>query len=175
MGETIDIRDGRPEDLPALEALYPAAFPTEDLLPLVRDLVAARDRVLSLVALAEGEIVGHVAFTRCGVAGRAERIDLLGPLAVAPTRQRSGIGGALVREGLRRLGADGGSLVMVAGDPAYYARFGFEPDERVAPPYPLPEEWRGAWRSLRLGDVDPPLAGVLEPPALWMRPALWAP
>ncbi|MDK9695692.1 MAG: N-acetyltransferase [Siculibacillus sp.] len=175
MNDGIEIRESRREDLAALEVLHPAAFPDEDLLPLVRDLVGAGGDVLSLVAIADGELVGHVAFTRCGVAGRTERIDLLGPLAVAPARQRRGIGAALVGEGLRRLKDDGGSLVLVAGDPAYYARFGFVPEERVVPPYPLPEEWRGGWRSVGFGEIEPPLEGVLEVPPLWMRPALWAP
>ena len=175
MRDAIEIRDGRPTDLPALERLYPAAFPTEDLLPLVRDLVGAPDGILSLVATRDGEVVGHVAFTRCGVSGRSEPVELLAPLAVVPTLQGQGIGSALVREGVGRLAAAGGRRMLVAGDPAYYVRFGFEPEEGIAPPYPLPDEWRGAWRGLRLGDVEPPLAGVLEVPAFWMRPALWTP
>ena len=175
MGDDMEIREAGSADLAALERLYPAAFPDEDLLPLVRDLAGAGEGVLSLVALADGEIVGHVGFTRCAVAGRTERIELLAPLAVAPARQRQGIGGALIRAGLERLRAGGGSLVLVAGDPAYYGRLGFVPNERIAPPYPLPEAWRGAWRSLRLRDVDPPPAGVLQVPPFWMRPALWAP
>ncbi len=175
MVDDIDIRPGRPEDLAALEALYPAAFPDEDLLPLVRDLVGASDGVLSLVAVCRGAIVGHVGFTRCAVAGGSERIALLAPLAVTPARQTQGIGSALVRDGLRRLRATGTELVLVLGDPAYYGRFGFEPDERIAPPYPLPAAWAGAWQSLRLDGVAPPLAGVLQVPPFWMRPAVWAP
>ena len=175
MGDDIDIRLGRPEDLAALEALYPAAFPDEDLLTLVRDLVGACDGVSSLVAVRDGVIVGQVAFTRCAVAGGRERIELLAPLAVAPAHQKQGIGSALVREGLRRLRDAGAALALVLGDPAYYGRFGFAPEDRVAPPYPLPAAWAGAWQSLRLGGGEPALAGVLQVPPYWMRPALWAP
>lgn len=175
MRDPFVLREGRPEDLPALERLYPAAFPTEDLLPLVRDLSGAGDGVLSLVAVDGGDLVGHVAFTRCGVGGRSERVDMLAPLAVAPARRREGIGGALVREGLRRLTAAGGAAVLVLGDPAYYRRFGFLPDRDVAAPHLLPEEWRDAWQSVRLAAVEPPFAGGLEVPPFWSRPELWAP
>ena len=176
MAAGVVIREGSPDDLPALEALYPAAFPDEDLPPLVRDLFGASDGVSSLVAVTPGgEIVGHVAFTRCGVDGRSERLELLAPLAVAAARRRRGLGGALVREGLRRLADLGTARVLVLGDPAYYGRFGFEPEAAVLPPHPLPQEWRDAWRSLRLRDVDPPLAGRLELPPFWLHPALWAP
>jgi len=155
-----------------LAALYAGAFPQEDLLPLLRAL-AGREDVLALLARLGLDLVGHVAFTRCGVAGRPGGIALLGPLAVAPDRQRRGIGGALVREGLRRLSAQGVVRVQVLGDPAYCARFGFRPDAAVAPPYALPEAWRTAWQALGLRDGAAPFAGVLEVPAPWRRPSLW--
>ncbi len=45
--------------------------------------------------------------------------------------------------------------VYVLGDSAYYERAGFEPVSDVAPPYPLPEEWRRAWQSLSLNPHSP--------------------
>jgi putative acetyltransferase len=51
----------------------------------------------------------------------------LGPMAVAPSRQRKGIGSALVRDGLRRCKALGYRVVVVVGHPTYYPRFGFVP------------------------------------------------
>lgn len=175
MGDGIDIRESVPGDLAALEALYPAAFPGEDLLPLVRDIEAAGAGVLSLVAVDGGEIVGHVAFTHCSIVGRGERLELLAPLAVAPARQGRGIGGALIREGLRRLAETGAVQVLVLGDPAYYGRFGFVADGGAVPPHPLPEDWSDAWQALRLREFEPPLAGRLDLPAFWLHPALWAP
>jgi putative acetyltransferase len=159
---------------PEVAALYAAAFPQEDLLPLVRAL-SGREDVLVLAAWLGAELVGHVVFTRCRVAGRAEPVALLGPLAVAPPHQRRGIGGALVRQGLRRLAEDGVVRVQVLGDPLYYGRLGFRADAAVAPPCPVPEAWRAAWQSLPLGDAPAPLAGVLEVPSPWRDPALWAP
>jgi putative acetyltransferase len=168
------IRRAEPADTPDIEALYAAAFPQEDLLPLLRDL-SALDGVLSLVALHGAAITGHVAFTPCGLDGAAERLALLGPLAVAPSLQRRGIGRALVGDGLARLGAAGIRRVLVLGDPAYYGRLGFGPEASVAPPYPLPEAWRGAWQSLDLGAGGTPPSGTLTVPPPWRRPALWAP
>ena len=63
----------------------------------------------------------------------------------------------------------------VLGDPAYYGRFGFVPEESVTPPYPLPEEWADAWQSLRREPATILEDGALSLPAAWMDPALWGP
>jgi putative acetyltransferase len=50
----------------------------------------------------------------------------LAPLSVAPARQRTGVGSALVREALQRATAEGAwRAVFVLGEPRYYERFGF--------------------------------------------------
>ena len=175
MIDKIEVRESVPTDIASIRELYPKAFPDEDLLPLVTALLREGPTVLSLVGIADGALAGHVIFTTCGIAGITEKVALLGPLAVAPAWQRQGIGGALVRAGLQREKAGGAVRVFVLGDPAYYRRFGFQPDDRVAPPYSLPEAWRGAWQSLGLRAGDPPLSGVLSVPPPWRQPALWAP
>lgn len=171
-GTPARLRPARPEDVAAIERLYRAAFPDEDLVPLVRALLPAAP-VLTLVAESDDALVGHIAFTRCGVGEGANDVALLGPLAVAPARQRQGIGGALMRDGLARLGNAGVGHVVVLGDPAYYGRFGFAREDRLMPPYPLPAEWGAAWQSLRLGGSAPTPAATLWVPAPWRQPALW--
>lgn len=171
----IEIRESLPGDVAWIERLYPEAFPDEDLLPLVRELLREEAIVLSLVGIADEAPAGHVIFTTCGLAGGSDKVALLGPLAVAPDRQGQGLGSAMVRAGLRRLEKAGTQRVYVLGDPAYYGRFGFAPDDGVAPPYPLPEEWRGAWQSLGLRGDEPPLQGKLSVPRPWRRQDLWAP
>ncbi|MDP2118973.1 MAG: N-acetyltransferase [Hoeflea sp.] len=176
----IEIRESRPEDLAALEALYPAAFPDEDLLPVVRALLASEPGILSpgilsLVASVDDELTGHVLFTPCGLSGSPARLAMLAPLAVAPQWQRRGIGKALIRDGLDRLEQAGVAHVYVLGDPAYYRHSGFRPETAIAPPYPLPEEWRGAWQSVSLGGAPKPPAGTLTVMEVWMQPALWGP
>lgn len=63
----MNIRKSTPDDLAAICSLYPAVFPDEDLLPLVKDLLPATETVLSLVAEVDGNVVGHVAFSKCGL------------------------------------------------------------------------------------------------------------
>ena len=175
MNQPIDTRETGSEDLPALERLYRHTFPDEDLLPLVRDLLAGDQDVLSLAAIEGAAIVGHVAFTRCMIGADGLRAALLGPLAVAPDHQRQGIARAIVAAGHDRLAREGIGHVFVLGDPAFYSRLGFTREDAVNPPYALPDEWDGAWQSLGLLDGPPPPAGDLTLPAVWMRPELWGP
>lgn len=83
------------------------------------------DLTLSLVALDGDEIVGHVAFSPVTVDGSHDGWYGLGPVAVRPGRQRTGIGTALIEEGLARLRARGARGCALIGDPSYYRRFGF--------------------------------------------------
>ncbi len=195
MLQDLAIRESTSADKGAIEALYPCAFPDEDLLPLVRELLTEQAGVLSLAAIIATSLAGHVIFTRCGVSGSRDTVALLGPLAVAPAWQRRGIGTAIVRAGVQRLGIAGVTQVYVLGDPAYYRRLGFVAECDVAPPYPLPAQWRGAWQSMCLavplaipravplaipravprGGGAPLRAGTLAVPPPWRRPALWAP
>lgn len=175
MADTVEIRESLAADFAAIGKLYPEVFPDEDLLPIVTELLQGPENVLSLVATVGEVLAGHVIFTPCRLEGGPERVALLAPLAVAAARQRQGIGSAIVRAGLHRLGHDGTDLVCVLGDPAYYGRFGFVAEERVLPPYPLAEEWRGAWQSLSLGGERSSPSGALSVPRPWRREALWTP
>lgn len=175
MTEHITLRESLPDDRAAIEALYGQAFPQEDLLPLLRDLLQETGITLSLVATVIDGLVGHVVFTLCTLPGGGGKAALLGPLAVTPARQRQGVGSALVRAGLGRMENAGVNHVFVLGDPAYYGRFGFRPEPGVAPPYVLPAEWAQAWQSILLGGAAAPSPGTLSIPAPWRRPALWAP
>jgi len=119
---------------------------------IVRRLRAERELEASYVAATPaGEIVGHVAFSPVRVDGDECGWYGLGPLAVLPAWQQRGIGAALVEEGidqLRRIGAAG---CVVLGDPAYYARFGFEHDPALSYPGPPPEYFQ----RLVLGGASP--------------------
>ena len=168
------VRISKPEDMPALDALYPTAFPDEDLLPVMHQLVRERSDTLSLVALCDGAVAGHIVFTSCALEDGNWRVALLGPLAVAPPYQRQGLGRALIEAGLAHLRAEKVPCVLVLGDPGYYGRLGFRAELAIAPPYDLPPEWGGAWQSYRLdGTLFP--ATRLAPPEVWCDPALWLP
>lgn len=167
-------------DWPALEALYRAVFPAEDLVPLVRDLLGEPSCVLSLVVAGAGggdcSIAGHVAFTRCSVEATGANVALLGPLAVAVSERRKGHARRLVGEGVAMLAREGVTCVLVLGDPRFYARFGFATETRITPPYPLVPEWRDAWQSLRIGSSEEATSsGMLSVPPPWRRRELWSP
>lgn len=166
------VRHLQPSDWPAVEALYRAAFPDEDLAPLVAELSRPEMPVLSLIAHNNNTLLGHVAFTLATVDGHQPEVALLGPLAIAPDHQRRGLGGTLVRAGLQQLSDRGVVQVHVLGDPAYYSRFGFRPDQTVSPPYALPDTWADAWQAFHLKD-GPSLSGKIQLPAVWLRPELW--
>lgn len=168
-------RNSLPEDVRAIEALYADAFEEEDLVALVRQLLSSGADVFSLVGTAGDVVVAHAAFTRGRVPGNDADVALLGPLAVAPHWQRNGLGRLIVRYGLDQLKDEGIGHVFVLGDPAYYGRIGFKPELQVAPLYPLPEEWDGAWQSITLGDAGALAGGKIELPELWRREALWSP
>ena len=174
MQDSLEIRASTPGDVAELESLYPVAFPDEDLLPLVRSLLADSDVALSFVATIDDQVAGHSMFTNCGVTDSDIKGSLLGPLAVVPAWQKQGVGTALVRTGLHELAAAGISFVCVLGDPAYYGRLGFDVEASVEPPYRLPPAWHDAWRSQYLGETRQDVSGKLLVPLQWREPALWA-
>ena len=116
------IRDERDGDISAVRRVVSAAFGQEDEADLVDALRESGDTVISLVAEDDGEIVGHVVFSKLQA---PERCLALAPVAVSSDRQKQGIGSMLIREGVEQAKRDGWQAVFVLGDPAYYQRFGF--------------------------------------------------
>jgi putative acetyltransferase len=130
------IRDETAADATAIRAVIEAAFcnmpfsqQTEHR--IVDELRRQKALFISLVAEEEGKVVGHIAFSPATVDGRDIDWFALGPLAVAPDRQRQGIGKALVRAGLKRLRTEGGKGCIVLGSTTYYPLFGFRRDARL--------------------------------------------
>lgn len=89
---------------------------------------------LSLVAEAGGILIGHIAFSPVAISSGARGWYGLGPISVAPEHQGRGVGAALIRAGLSRLSAQGAAGLVLLGDPAFYARFGFVADPRLKLP-----------------------------------------
>ncbi|KZM47807.1 N-acetyltransferase [Labrenzia sp. OB1] len=173
MTEETDLRPSTEADIQSIETLYRSAFPEEDLVPLVRQLLRARDGVLSLVAVSGDDIVGHVIYTRCTVEPGGHTLALLGPLCSARSVRKQGIGSRLVRAGLEHLAAWQTVQVLVLGDPEYYGRFGFMPRCPIAPPYEIPEDWAAAWQFLNLDGSKVPGTGRLVVPPPWQERTLW--
>lgn len=149
----------RPEteaDRAAIHALNSAAFGQPMEADLVDRLRADGDAVLSLVAVEDGEIVGHILLSRMEAPFRALA---LAPVAVKPTRQRQGIGAALIHAGLARAKEAGWQGVFVLGEPDYYQRFGFSAQQAAGfvSPYAGPY-----FMALALGDALPVTTGEVR-------------
>jgi putative acetyltransferase len=132
----VAIRYAKPADHAAISDVVIAAFGRPDEARLVEQLRADEDVLFELVADEDGELCGHILFSRLW----ADRFDLYGalaPLAVHPDRHRQGLGSKLVRSGLECAREFGCFGVLVLGDPAYYGRFGFaaETAEAIKSPY----------------------------------------
>lgn len=130
------ICDERPDDAGAIYDLTKLAFEdksfsskTEHL--IVNSLRAADAMAVSLVAVADDRVLGHVAFSNVSMSNAEGTWYVLGPVSVSPERQRQGIGAALIREGLSRVQQLGAAGCVLAGDPQYYIRFGFGHDPSV--------------------------------------------
>jgi HAD superfamily hydrolase (TIGR01509 family) len=125
----IDIRPETSADISDIRSVEQQAFPTAAEADLV-DLCRQRGRIsLSLVAVRAGSITGHILFTP--MTFEPPRSNLrglgLGPIAVLPAWQRTGIGSRLIRTGLELCRAGGYDFIVLLGDPSYYSRFGFRP------------------------------------------------
>lgn len=121
------IRFERAEDAAAVRGVNEQAFGQPTEANLVERLRQTCDAALSLVAVDDG-VVGHILFTPVVVESDGRRIVGmgLGPMAVAPDRQRQGVGSSLVRRGLEILRDRRCPFVVVVGHPEYYPRFGFQ-------------------------------------------------
>ncbi|WP_424359382.1 GNAT family N-acetyltransferase [Methanocella sp. MCL-LM] len=99
---------------------------------------------LSLVAVKDGQVVGHIMFTRLAIETQDGIIESLSlaPVAVLPAFQGQGIGSKLVTEGLKACKTLGFKSVVVVGHPEYYPRFGFSSARAkgIDAPFPVPDE-----------------------------------
>jgi putative acetyltransferase len=125
---SIEIRAEAEGDKAAVFEINAAAFETQSEARLVDTLRNSAEPFVSLVAVDGEEIVGHIMFTPVTL-DSYDNLKLMGlaPMAVSPSRQRSGIGSALVNAGLERCRELGIGAVLVLGHAAYYPRFGFRP------------------------------------------------
>ena len=126
----MQIRPFDEDDTDGVRQLLDAAFGGVTESRIVRTLRAADADSLELIAEDHGRIVGEIIFSP--VTGRtASGTELfgigLGPVAVEPEFHKRGIGSALIEHGLDYMRKLGAPFCVLLGDPAYYARFGFEP------------------------------------------------
>jgi putative acetyltransferase len=134
----VAVRFERDDDVSAIHRLHASSFPTDAEARLVDSLRKSMRLTVSLVAEADGLIVGHVAFSPVAAATRAVGVGLA-PVAVAPSHRRRGIAAQLIEAGLRECRSLGIGWAVVLGKPTYYERFGYRP----ASAFGLSDEYKG--------------------------------
>ncbi len=127
----ITVRSENPEDYDQVFKVLSDAFKQDNEGRLVEALRKSPSFVpeLSLVALLNKTIVGHVLFTKVIVKSEIKETEILSlaPVAVLSKYQNQGIGSSLIRKGLEECKRLDFGIVNVLGHPNYYPRFGFKP------------------------------------------------
>ena len=141
----------------AIRVLHRLAFGQDDESNLIDALRADGLITASVVAEAEGKVVGHALFSdiRIETPNGILLASALAPVSVAAEWRRQGIGSAVIQEGLSLCAKRGKTAVLVVGDPKYYSRLGFSPAlaKKLRSPY---SDYGNAWMAVEL------VAGVLE-------------
>jgi len=123
----LTIRPETSEDVYTIRHVNEEAFGQENESKLIEKLRNRGVLTISLVAVQDGEIVGHIAFSPVVIEAGLSSFEAisLAPMAVLPAYQRKGIGSQLVRVGLEECRRLGHEIIVVLGHPDYYPRFGF--------------------------------------------------
>ena len=129
------IRKAEERDFPVIYSLVKEAFATARVSDgteqdYVNRLRQSENYLPELALVAEEDaLAGFVMLTRQAVTKQGRQLDalLLAPLAVALPCRNRGLGGRLVKEGLRLAQAAGYGAVFLVGSQDYYGRFGFQP------------------------------------------------
>ena len=154
---SVRIRNETPDDVAAIDAVTVAAFQnaphtshTEQF--IVAALRAAGALTVSLVAEAEGAVVGHVAVSPVTISDGTPNWYGLGPISVLPAWQGRSVGSALMRAALEALRESGAAGCVVVGEPAFYGRFGFRAEAGLVLP-DIPPEY---FQAVAFGNRDVP-------------------
>ena len=122
---------------------------------------------LSIVAVLNGKIVGHILFFPIRIKGGSASYNslALAPMSVLPGYQKKGIGGQLIKNGLAFAGKLGFKSVIVLGHADYYPRYGFSPASKwkITSPFDVPDEVFMAIELVPHGLKN--VSGIVEYPA----------
>ena len=142
------------EDIAAIREVVTAAFNRPNEAELVEIIRNSPNFIpeLSLVAKADGKVLGHILFSPIAIETQKGNVEAmanasaiayaLAPLCVTPTHQRQSIGAQLVQAGLTKCRELDHNIIIVLGDPHYYQRFGFETASKfgIQAPFTVPDE-----------------------------------
>lgn len=142
----ITIKQETPHDFKDVFEVNCTAFAQDseaELVDALRKNPAVFIPELSLVALKNDRVVGHILFTKIKIEddhGRTHESLALAPMAVRPEFQKQGIGTRLIQKGFEVAKGLGFKSVIVLGHERYYPRFGFEPAAKwkIKAPFDVP-------------------------------------
>ena len=119
------IREENESDIANVTTVHNQAFNGPDEGEIVEALRKSNSLTISLVAEADGRIIGHIAYSP--IYNKNKEIIGVGlaPVAVPPPHQKQGIGSKLIEKGNEMALSKGFERIFVLGDPGYYYRFGF--------------------------------------------------
>jgi predicted N-acetyltransferase YhbS len=134
------IRAERASDVVAREALLDASFGANRHARTCQRLRDGRAPAegLAFTAVRKGRLVGTVRLWHVSIGGQPALV--LGPIAVDPSCRKLGVGAELMNHALAAAKARGHGAVILLGDAAYYARFGFSADKTAELSLPGPFE-----------------------------------
>jgi len=144
--ENITVRPETADDIRAIDVVNISAFEGEGEARLVTALreLSGDTKILSLVAEFNGRIVGHLMLSPVAVHQRDQDVTALAlaPMSVVPSQSHRGIGTELVEASIAIAKQKGYKVILVAGHPDYYKRFGFRnaSDWELNTNLPVPEE-----------------------------------
>lgn len=133
MSKQITLRQETKDDFQEVFEVNRSAFRQENEAKLVENMRKNSTVFvpeLSIVAIENNKIVGHILFTKINIKDNKGNLNEslgLAPVAVRPELQKNGIGGQLIRKGLARATDLGFRSVIVLGHEHYYPKFGFKP------------------------------------------------
>jgi putative acetyltransferase len=160
------VRRELPPDTDAVHDVHARAFATaypdaEPIEPKLTDDLRRTDAwipQLSLVAVRDDVVVGHVCCTRAHLLPDERPVLGLGPIGVEPRLQRAGVGAALMHAVIGAADALDEPLIVLVGHPTYYPRFGFVPAALlgITPPEP---SWQEAFMGRTLTAYEATMTG----------------
>ena len=113
----VEIRTEEPKDSAAIKEVHIRAFGGPVEAKLVQLICERNKALISLVAVSDGKVAGHILFSQVTIANSPDTFSGVGlaPVAVLPEVQRQGIGSKLIREGLERSKQAGYEVVVLIG------------------------------------------------------------
>ncbi|MFK8137772.1 MAG: GNAT family N-acetyltransferase [Bdellovibrionales bacterium] len=141
----IEYREELSGDSEKIFELNKSVFETDAEARLVDALRESKKLLLSMVAVADHKIVGHIAFSPMSIEQQGKRkLAGLGPMEVATSFQKQGVGSSLINKSEEKLKAMGYDAIFLLGHKEYYPKFGYRPSLPsfgIRSKYDVPDEF----------------------------------